>query len=89
VIEFISGEVSSDDIAGFSASKKEIAQEKILELLSGGARQSGEIMDVLINAGIGESTINAAKREAFIESRKIGDNWLWFPPGQDVSSTVD
>jgi RecA-family ATPase len=89
IIEFISGVETLGDTDEVFSSKKELAQEKILELLSDGARQSSEIMKILKSAGISESTINAAKREAFIESKKIGDNWLWLPPGQGANPIVD
>ena len=86
VIEFMSREEAEDNITEVSVSKKEIAIEMIINLLSGGARQSKEIIDIIKSAGIGNSTINAAKREAFIVSKKIGDNWIWQLPHQDVNA---
>jgi RecA-family ATPase len=85
VMEFTSGETAAENTMEISVSKKELAIEMITNLLSDGAKQSTEIIDIVKNAGIGESTINAAKREAFIESKKIGDNWLWQLPYQDVN----
>ena len=88
ILEFMSDvEAEADDITTvISATKKEIAQEMILSLLSDGEKQSTEILEIVKNAGISESTINAAKREAFVTSKKTGDNWLWRLPGQDINS---
>jgi hypothetical protein len=88
IIEFSNDEKTADT-AEIPATKKEIAQEIILESLSDGARQSSEIMQMLKSAGIGESTINAAKRDASIESKRVGDSWLWYPPGQGVGGVID
>ena len=46
-------------------------------------------MEIIKSTGIGESTINAAKREALVKSEKMGDHWLWYLPGQDVNTAGD
>ena len=89
IIEFMSGEMETDNPTENSALKKEIAMEMIMNLLSDGAKPSTKIMDIIKSAGISEGTINAAKREALIESKKIGDNWYWLLPNQDVNADVD
>ena len=87
VIEFTSGAgADMDDADEITAKKKEIATESILSLLSCGPRQSAEVMEIIKSTGIGESTINAAKREALVRLEKMGDHWLWYLPGQDVNT---
>ena len=87
LIKFISGEEAADNTMDIPVSKKEIAVDMITSLLSDGAKQSTEVIETIKSAGISESTINAAKREAFVESKKIGDGWLWQLPLQDVNIT--
>ena len=90
VIELINGaDADMDDCEEIPANKKELATENMLSLLSCGPRQSVEVMEIIKGAGISESTINAAKREALIKSEKIGGQWVWSLPGQDVNATGD
>lgn len=90
VIELKNGtDIPIDTTIEIPLNKKELAREMILSLLSDGAKPGAEIVEIVKSAGIGESTINAAKREALIESKKVGDVWLWQLPGQDVSIDRD
>lgn len=61
----------------------QIAKEVLEKALSDGARQQQEIMSLMHNNGIGESTAKKAKAQLGIVSKKQGLLWFWALPNAD------
>lgn len=62
---------------GVEETKRELAKELIVQMLTGGARLSKEVFDACKAAGVGSRTVNTAKSELSVKSVKIAKEWYW------------
>jgi len=79
-VEFLGrydGEISPfDDLPG-EDSKRENAAAIMLEMLADGPVRCAEIYAACLSAGIGERTVDTAKKELGVKSVRKGDGWYW------------
>jgi len=79
-VEFLGrydGEISPfDDLPGEDG-KRESATAIMLEMLAGGPVRCSEIYAACLSAGIGERTVDTAKKELGVKSVRKGDGWYW------------
>ncbi len=64
----------------FVAKKKDCAVEELNKLLERGEIPCSEIYDYFEEIGISQRTVQNAKRELGVVSRKVSDCWLWALP---------
>ncbi len=87
-IDFMSGGVTitADELLRGSSGKNdqpsrlEQACQFLRECLRGGAKAQSEVVRAARAEGHSATTINRAKRDVGIESRKIGPEWVWALP---------
>jgi hypothetical protein len=72
--------ISAEELAsgsGCQPTKKAQATELLFELLSAGEKPCTEIYEYFDELGIGRRTVDNAKKELGIQSKRKGDAWYW------------
>ena len=64
------------------------AKKSLLILLEKGPRAQQEVMEMMRNVGVGESTVKKAKAELEIKSIKHGASWFWSLPGDELEEEL-
>ena len=70
--------------AGRPDTQMQMAKDSLSRLLAEGPRSQHEIMDLMRDAGIGESTAKKAKAQLAIRSVKQGNMWFWSLPDAEM-----
>jgi len=66
--------------------KNEMVQEQILSMIASGPQRSTTVYEKIESAGVSRGTIYTAKKDAAVLSKRRGDEWFWYLPGQDVNA---
>lgn len=57
--------------------KREMAKEVMLEMLTDGPKTQRDVMDAMDALNISKRTVDDAKRELGVESMRVKDAWIW------------
>ena len=57
--------------------KREMAKEVLLEMLTNGPKTQRDVMDAMDELNISKRTVDDAKRELGVESMRVKDAWIW------------
>ena len=58
--------------------KRETAKEVMLEMLTDGPKTQRDVMLAMDELNISKRTVDDAKHELGVESRRIKDGWIWY-----------